>query len=469
MRRIITPLTGLLLFCTTYSYAGDTIAKQTWVGKLSFSGMELTLVLNVFRLSPDTLTATLDSPDQGAKGIPVSRILVAPDSLKFKVNRLMASYAGRFNVGNDTLTGMFLQGGYKIPLTLAAQDHEYRLNRPQEPRPPFPYQSEEVTIKNAEAGVELAGTLTYPEGPGPFPAVVLVTGSGPENRDEEIFGHRPFLVIADRLTREGFAVLRYDDRGYGKSTGTFGTATTFDFAGDADAAVDFLKKRPGIDSSRVGILGHSEGGLVAEVVAADRNDIGFIVLLAGTAITGEQILMLQSRLIAQAAGIPEKEIVENEKLNSQIYAILKKTADNDKAGAKIRKVLENYAKKNAKEGAESIPESQIDAQIKTVTSSWFRTFLTLDPITYTGKIKCPVLGLFGEMDLQVPPAENMKALETGLLFSGNEKYTIDYVPGVNHMFQTATTGAPSEYGRIEETISPVVLDMITDWLKRNVK
>jgi pimeloyl-ACP methyl ester carboxylesterase len=450
-------------------YASDTLQKQTWVGKLNFSGTELTLVLNTYRHTPDSVTATLDSPDQGAKGIPVSRIIITEDSLTFRVNKLMATFGGRFSTGKDTLNGLFTQSGFRIPLTLVSQQEEYKLNRPQEPKPPFPYRAEEVVVKNLKDTLELAGTLTLPPGNGPFPAVVMVTGSGPENRDEEIFGHKPFLLLADRLTRLGFAVLRYDDRGFGKSTGTFGTATTLDFATDAMAAVGFLKCRKDIDTARIGILGHSEGGLVAEIIAAERNDIDFIVLLAGTALKGEEILLLQSGLIARAGGISEEQIRANEQINSQIYSVLKKNADNEKAAKKIRKILEDYLKKNSGESpAIPAPSSQIEAQIRTVTSPWFRMFLTLDPMKYIERIKCHVFALYGELDLQVPPAENMKALETGLLFAGNDQYTIEYITGVNHLFQTATTGAPSEYGQIEETVSPIVLEMIENWMKREL-
>lgn len=449
--------------------ASDTLSKQTWIGKLSYGTQELTLVLHVYNLSPDSLTATVDSPDQGAAGIQVTEIRMTPDSLAFGISKLRAVYGGKFNASKDTLSGTFTQAGYKLPLTLAATEHEYKLNRPQEPRPPYLYNSDEVTVKNTTAGVDLAGTLTYPTGRGPFPAIVLVTGSGPEDRDEQIFGHKPFLVLADHLTRAGFAVLRYDDRGVGRSTGDYSTATTFDFADDATAAFEFLKRRSDIDTSHIGILGHSEGGLIAEIIAARRTDIGFIVLLAGTALKGEEILRLQSGLISRANGIPEDQIAANLKISDQIYSILKKNDNNDKAAVKIRKALEDFEKKEGQGNPNSIPEARIESQIRTVTSPWFRTFLTLDPMTYIQKIACPVLALFGEMDLQVPPAENMKALETGLLMAGNDRYTIDFVPGVNHLFQTATTGSPEEYGRIEETLSPIVLEMITSWLKQNVR
>ena len=453
----------------SHIHASDTLQKQTWAGKLNVNGMELTLVLNTLRVSPDSLTATLDSPDQGAKGIPVSRISITDDSLKFTVNNLMARFGGRFSAGKDTLAGLFVQAGYKIPLILAAQKEAFRLTRPQEPKPPFSYDVEEVIVRNLKDSIELSGTLTLPRGDGPFPAIVLVTGSGAQNRDEEIFGHKPFLLLADRLTSLGFAVLRYDDRGTGKSTGNFGTATTLDFATDAISAIRFLKGRKEIDTVRIGILGHSEGALVAEIVAAEGRDAAFIVLLAGPALTGEEIIRLQSELIARTNGVPEELIRTNLELNKQIFSVVKKTSDNRKAAARIRKILEDYEKKSSgKEEAKAAPQSQIDAQIRTVTSPWFRVFLTLDPMRYIERIKCPVLALYGGLDLQVPPAENMKAMESGLLIAGNDQYTVDYVPGVNHMFQTATTGSPSEYGAIEETISPVVLEMVGNWLKREL-
>jgi pimeloyl-ACP methyl ester carboxylesterase len=233
------------------------------------------------------------------------------------------------------------------------------------------------------------------------------------------------------------------------------------------AAIGFLKGIKGVDTARIGILGHSEGALVAEIVAAQRKDIAFIVLLAGPALTGEEIIRLQSELIARANGVSEELIRANLEINKQVFSVVKKTSDNQKAAVKIRKILEDFEKKNSgEEQAKAAPQSQIDAQIRTVTSPWFRVFLTLDPMRYIERIGCPVLALFGGLDLQVPPAENMKAMETGLLFAGNDEYTIEYVPGVNHLFQTATTGSPSEYGVIEETISPVVLEMIGNWLKR---
>jgi fermentation-respiration switch protein FrsA (DUF1100 family) len=356
-----------------------------------------------------------------------------------------------------------------FPLILTGHGKRTILNRPQEPKPPFPYLSEEVIFPGHEAGVELAGTLTMPEATGPFPAVILITGSGPQNRDEELLGHKPFLVLADYLTRQGIAVLRYDDRGTAKSTGEFKTATSLDFATDASAALDYLKDRGEIDSTRIGFIGHSEGGLIAPMVASVRPDVAFIILMAGPGITGEQILLLQSELILKAEGTDEQTIRESDKTNREIYSVLKKNSDNAKAGQKIRAVLTGYNKKHSKdENHPEISEAEINNQVETLTSPWFRTFLTLDPEDYLSKVICPLLAINGSLDLQVPPRENLQGIEKALIFGGNSNYMLEELPGLNHLFQTATTGSPTEYGKIDETISPVVLELMRKWIWKTI-
>jgi fermentation-respiration switch protein FrsA (DUF1100 family) len=322
---------------------------------------------------------------------------------------------------------------------------------------------------NGAGGFELAGTLTMPEKEGRYPVAILVTGSGPQNRDEELLGHKPFLVLADYLTRQGFAVLRYDDRGVGKSKGEFKTATTLDFAGDAEAAFDFLKNRPGIDSAAIGIIGHSEGGLIAPIVASGRKDVAFIVLMAGPGLTGEQILLLQTALISKAEGADEKTISSTEKFSMNMYSVLKKNSDNEKAGKKLRLLIADYDKKNMKDTSyHQLSETEISAQVESLTSPWFRTFLTLNPEDYLSKVTCPLLAVNGSLDLQVPPKENLQAIEKSLIFGGNSTYVVEELPGLNHLFQTATTGSPSEYSKIEETISPAALELIGNWMKKNV-
>jgi fermentation-respiration switch protein FrsA (DUF1100 family) len=463
-------LFGILFLALTGSGQNSEFLKKitgSWTGPLKMQGIELRLVFNISAGAYDSLTVTLDSPDQGAKGIATSRVVATNDSLRVEIKSLRGIYTGKFNEDYTTLSGQWKQGGLALPLELKHNAEAFKLNRPQEPEPPYPYNVEEVTFRNEKAGIDLAGTLTIPLTGSNFPAVVLITGSGPQNRDEELMGHKPFLVISDWLTRQGVAVLRYDDRGVGKSGGKFGDATTFDFAGDAEAGFDFLKKYPGIDTTRCGLAGHSEGGLIAPIIAAGRDDIGFIILLAGPGIPGDQIIMLQTELISRAEGVPENDIADDLKLSKDIFSVLRKTADNEKASVKITKLLDGY---NRTHGADTMPDTsmraQTDMQVKTMTSPWFRTFLRINPIDYLSRVKCPVLAMNGELDLQVPAAVNLQAIERALIFGGNSNYRIEGLPGLNHLFQHAEKGSPSEYGKIEETFAPEALTMISGWINK---
>jgi len=442
----------------------------SWVGGLKIQGITLTLVMNVKTNDKDSLTVTFDSPDQGAHGIPTTSVMVTADSMVVGVKSIMGSYQGRFTRDYSALEGRWKQGGLDLPLDLEHKKEDFKRSRPQEPVPPFPYITEEVIVPNAKAGITLAGTLTIPgEGKG-YPGVVLITGSGPQNRDEELMGHKPFLVLADYLSRNGIAVLRCDDRGVGKSGGKFSTATTFDFATDAEAALDFLKSRPEIDTAKLGLIGHSEGGIIAPIIASKRKDVDFIVLMAGTGVTGEMVLMTQAAEIQRADSAKEADIQQGEKMNQKVYDILKKYPDNDKASDLIRKLFqkENDAEKK-KGSADTMSAASIENSIKTVTSPWFRTFLTLDPQDYLRKIHCYLFAFNGDKDLQVDSKINLPAIEKALIFGGNSKYTIEEIPGANHLFQTAKTGSPSEYGTIEETIQPRVLEMIASWILKTVK
>jgi uncharacterized protein len=437
----------------------------TWTGALKIQGMELMLVINFSVNGQDSLTATIDSPDQGAKDIPTSSVILTKDSVIVKSKTIRGSYLGEFKENYSLLNGVWKQGGMTFPLEMRHSEKKFARNRPQEPQPPFPYIEKEVIIKNPAAGTSLSGTLTLPDEKNVYPSVILISGSGPQNRDEELLGHKPFLVLADHLTRNGIAVLRYDDRGIGKSNGDFQTATSADFATDASAAVDFLKTQPGIDTLAIGLMGHSEGGMIAPMVASERTDVGFVVLLAGPGLTGEQILNLQSALIAKADSAKQEDIDRTGKLNAKIYSILKKYPDNTKAMEKIMKEIRSYNKKYPPaEGEEPMDEKIMEVQMKTVTSTWFRYFLTFNPYDYLTKVKCPLLALNGSLDLQVPSKEDLSAIEKAMIFGGNSHYTLEEIPGVNHLFQTAKTGSPNEYAKIEETISPIVLDKITNWI-----
>lgn len=329
--------------------------------------------------------------------------------------------------------------------------------RPQEPVPPFPYITESVSFTSEAGKVTLAGELTRPSTDAPCPAVVLVHGSGAHTRDEVIFLHKPFLLLADCLTRRGFAVLRYDKRGVGASTGDINTATTFSFADDAQAAVEFLKTRAGIDSKRIGVIGHSEGGMIAPVVASRSADVGFIVLLAGPGVTGEQILLTQIEALGKASGKMSKEqLAKAVSLAKSTYDILNREPDNEAAASEIQAMRYLFG----------VPGKALNDGISTLTSPWFRGFVAFDPQPILEQVKCPVLALNGDKDLQVLAGENLKAIGVALVRGENSNVTLVMVPGVNHLFQSCTSGLPDEYGQIEETISPAVLDLIGSWLEK---
>ena len=444
-----------------------------WQGVLKVSGIELRIV---FRITPDSsgvLAATMDSPDQGAKGIPTSKVIFQNDSLRIEVPGVGGFYLGKLAAEKSEISGEWQQMGRAMRLDLQRVEKEMELRRPQEPQPPFPYEVEKVQYENAKAGITLAGTLTKPKSGGPFPAVLLISGSGAQDRNEMIFGHKPFLVLADYLTRQGLAVLRVDDRGTGQSTGDFAKATTEDFAGDVEAGIDYLKTRPDIDPARIGLIGHSEGGLIAPMVAARRKDVAFIVLLAGPGLPGKQILLLQTEEILRVMGASEALVKEQLESSKHIFAILKAEPDDSVAAQKIRA----YATKRRaamppelKAEAEKFGDSaaNIDSQIKKILSPWFRFFLSYDPRPALEQVQCPVLALIGEKDLQVPAEENLPAIRKALKAGGNPHFVVKEMPGLNHLFQTAETGAPSEYGKIEETFAPKALQEIAEWILQQV-
>lgn len=438
-----------------------------WLGNLGVQGGQGLRILFNISTSPDgSISATMDSLDQGVKGIPVETVTYKDNKLHLGVKSIRGTFDGTLKEDGKTIEGEWKQSGLTLPLVLSRIDEIPELRREQDPVKPYPYDEEEVIYENQEAGVRLAGTLTTPRSEGPFPAVILITGSGQQNRDEEILGHRPFLVLSDYLTRRGIAVLRVDDRGIGGSTGNFSQATSEDFAGDVLAGIEYLKGREEIDPGQIGLIGHSEGGLIAPLVAVESQDVAFIVLMAGPGLTGEEILYLQSDLIARAEGADNETIARNNVLMRSIYSVVKEEENNTIASEKIRKLItDETAKMSEEEKLNSgFSEADLDAQIQALLSPWMRFFLTYDPRPTLMKVECPVLAINGEKDLQVPPEENLKAIEEALKAGGNEDYTVKELPGLNHLFQTAQTGSPSEYARIEETISPAALELIGDWI-----
>jgi len=376
------------------------------------------------------------------------------------------AYEGVLRDGGETLKGTWKQAGVSLPLSLSKTEKPPVVNRPQEPKPPFPYVSEEVRFRNPKAGVELAGTFTKPTKGGPFRTVILISGSGPQDRDESLFGHRPFLVLADYLTRREIAVLRYDDRGFGKSTGDFQSATTADFASDALAAVEYLKSRKDVDQKRIGLAGHSEGALVASMASSASKDVAFTVLLASPGMNGEDLLVLQGRALAKAEGADEEWIKKNTAVQKRCFKAVKETADPAMVEAKLRNILHDWTTglNEDEKKAYGLSEAAIDAQVKQMISPWFRFFLTTDPAPALQKVTCPVLALWGKKDLQVPPNENVPLVEAALKRGGNKRVVVKVLNNLNHLFQTSGTGSLSEYSRSEETFSPAAMAAVGDWM-----
>jgi len=428
--------------------------QGTWLGTLDAGGVKLRVAFAISN-AESGLTATMDSLDQGAKGIPVAAVSYKRPVLTMAVTAIGGTYRGDLAADGETISGTWSQGGVPLPLVLTRmkQTELPAPRRPQMPVKPYPYQEEDVVIENARANVKLAGTLTVPQGQGPFPGVLLITGSGPQDRDESLMGHKPFLVLADHLTRHGIAVLRLDDRGVGRSTGDFAAATTADFSTDAEAGFLYLLSRPEIADHKVGLIGHSEGGLIAPMVAARNEKVAFIVLMAASGVPGDEVLVEQVRMMAMASGAPRDSVAAMTTRQREILTILKNEAD---AATRERKVREKLA------GA--VPEAQLATQLKTMESPWFRYFLQYNPADALRRVKCAVLAIDGDKDTQVSAQRDLPAIRDALLAGGNTHVeTVDF-PALNHLFQTATSGAPSEYGVIEETVSPVALNKISGWI-----
>lgn len=436
----------------------------SWMGKINAGALPLRIVFNLSIVEPDSLVATLDSPDQGVKNIKIGPVNYEANRLRIAAPLLLGEYNGIFT--NDTLIeGIWKQAGRELPLNLTKLKTLFLLNRPQEPKPPFPYKSEDITFHNSKSNINLAGTLTTPQGNGPFPAVVLITGSGTQNRDEELLGHKPFLVIADHLTRNGIAVLRYDDRGAGKSQGKPATATTADNATDAEAAIAFLKEHPSINHEMTGLAGHSEGGLIAPIVASGSPGIAFLISLAGPGVPCEELLHQQNIDISLASGTDKKAAELGVAINRKLFAILKKEPDDNKA---IEKMTAAYRKILVKEKTppDKLEQAmdQFKASAPSVTSPWFRYFITIEPAKYWKNVKCPVLALNGEKDLQVAADVNLPAIEKAVRSGGNNFVKTIRLADLNHLFQHSKTGLPAEYGEIEETFSPEALQIMTEWI-----
>ncbi|KXX70008.1 hypothetical protein AVL50_14115 [Flammeovirga sp. SJP92] len=422
-----------------------------WKGELEIPTGKLTVIFHI-KHDNNKFSGTMDVPEQGGKGIPIHSIKYQNPFLTIELPNLGIKYVGNV-LDDDNIEGTFQQAGASLPLHLKKSlDVILEKPKPQEPQAPFPYISTNVTFQNGN--ITLSGTLTRPKENKKYSAVILISGSGPQDRNQEILGHKPFLLLADQLTRSGFAVLRFDDRGTAKSTGDFSSATTYDFANDVVEAFHFLEKRVDIDPQRIGLLGHSEGGIKA-AIASNKVPAGFMILMASPGVKGKDLMLLQKKIIEEKSKVPPTIIAQNQKMFGEAYdMIIRKEQPLDDR-------LKEYFKHQLNA---QVSDQQIHNIVQSLSSPWFTEFIRLDPATYFQNVKCPVLALNGSKDVQVIASQNLPAIEKALQKAGNKDYKIMELQGLNHLFQDCETGLPNEYGKIEQTLSPLLLDEIKKWI-----
>ncbi len=454
-QRLLALLIALVLMsCTPKSR--DEGVEGFWESTLKYPGIEERIVFKFFRMPNGTLKAAMLRPDVTDGEIPVTKLALEDGHLHLEITSLNVSFDGQIRPEGSVIEGQWKHRAFSQPLSLRRVTEVSKRRRPQEPVPPYPYDKENVAYTNTDAQCQLAGTLTLPRQVRPCPAVLLISGGGAQNRDGMILGHRPFLVLADYLSRRGIAVLRADDRGVGASTGDRSQATSEDYAKDALAGVDFLKERREINPHLIGLIGHSEGGIIAALAAAQSRDVAFVVMMASPGLPGREYLLQYEESIQRALGSSEKTMAANRVLQNRILATLEKEENQTLTRTKLRQILEELDP--------PVPEHRLEATLKRFLSPWYRFLVRHDNGATVRKVKCPVLAIFGEKDIQVPPNGNLEAIEHALESGGNKNYRVEKLPSLNHLFQTAKTGVPSEYAEIEETLSPVALELIAGWI-----
>lgn len=430
-----------------------------WKGELQVMGTKLPLIFHV-KNQENQYRSTMDSPMQGAKDIPIQNTIVRNDSIIFDASNIGIQYKAK--ITGEIIEGTFIQNGMHLPLKLKRlKANESALNRPQTPQPPFPYDNKEVIIKNTIEGNTLAGTLTTPKNfDKKQPIVVFITGSGAQNRDEELFGHQPFLVIADALAKKGIASLRMDDRGIGGSEKGKDDPTTEDFAGDIASAVTYLQQN-GFEN--IGLIGHSEGGMIAPMVATQTPIVRFMVLMAAPGVPIKQLMLQQNQAMLADSGLSKEMQLQSSKFNERLYDFII-----DYKGTNLAADLDHF-KSDFYAMYNQLNEQQLEMQytslVKMLQSAWFQYFIQFNPEAYLSKVQCPILALNGRLDKQVAAKENLEGIRAILEKNHHQSFKIIAFDHLNHLFQTATTGSPIEYAQIEETIAPVVLDTLVEWIK----
>jgi alpha/beta superfamily hydrolase len=428
------------------------------------------LITFVFKIEKENskYSSTMSVPTFRVSGIKPSTTTFIDGKLIIDGSNVGMNYKGIFNKESQQFEGTYKEGGLEMTLNLKKGAIKIEdLRRPQEPVKPYPYYEEDVVFKNIEAKVSLAGTLTLPNKNEKFPVVILISGSGPQDRDESFMGHKPFLVLADHLTKQGIGVLRFDDRGHGESTGDFGNATTEDFSKDVLSAITYLKTRNDVDIKNIGLIGHSEGGIIAPLVANNSKDVAFMVLLASTGISGTELSVMQSKTLRQ---FPVKDEIAYEKNTRKAIAIV----TSNKSDLEIKNELTTHYNAFIKPILTSlnVPEEKInlfiESQLKTSLKPWSRYFLQYNPADEIEKLQMPVLSLNGSKDTQVNAKINQEGIRKALIKGGNKDYEIIELENLNHFFQECETGNMDEYRKIEQTFSPTALKEISNWIFKKI-
>jgi alpha/beta superfamily hydrolase len=457
------------LSATLFSLSQNTFLG-IWEGKMN-AGVDLRMIFHISQDVSKNFIATIDCPDQGLKDINVSSLQLKNDSIHLEIPQFQASYTGKLS-SDSVITGMFYQT-MSLPLNFKKISKVAIKNRPQTPVGPLPYKSEDLVYTSEDKSITYGATITIPVGKGPFPTALLLTGSGQQNRDEEILGHKPFAVIADHLTRNGFIVLRVDDRGMGNTTGDILSSTTRDFSNDAIVSLNYLKCRKEVDKNKIGLIGHSEGGMIAQIVAAERKDINFIIMLAAP---GEKTLKLmseQNEAFLTKVGLPRESITAYLDLyNTIMISILK--SGKDSVTGNVKTIVDTWTAKTKKNIVitttgirdEKSKSDFINQCVNQVGRPWFKYFLNYDPAPIIKKITANVLAVNGNKDIQVIAKTNLAGIETALKNGKSESYKVIELEGLNHLFQECNKCTVSEYDQLEETISPALLEIISKWLKK---
>ncbi len=458
--------TGVVLVALASMLPAQPLPSGRWDGAIRIMNQELGIRVH-FAPKGDSLAATIDIPMQNAFGLPLRDVRFDPPALSFDLPAGPGLATFRGSMVADSIGGLFEQAGMAGTFFLrpVLEDSAAVARSGLQ----LPYEAHDVTFANDS--LVLAGTLTIPTGKGPFPAVALITGSGPQNRDEEIFGFKPFAMLADHLTRSGIAVLRYDDRGVGASGGRFSDATTSDFSADAEAALVYLRKHPGIRKDAVGLLGHSEGGIAAAMVAMRRKDVSFLVLLATPAISGDSVIDFQVMSAARRSGASQEDLDRILDLQHRVYETVRRgTGFEELEGLLVeegKRSLSKLSEENRRSitNPDSLVRSRVGLQIASLKSPWFREFIMVNPADALGKVSCPVFALFGEVDQQVPPSLNRAAMERAFVRGGNRDVEVRTVPKANHLFLTSETGDPAEYGSMKKEFVEGFLGSFSTWLR----